>query len=146
MPTPPRTRKALPTAWPGRLLVVLGALGTVVTVLTLAGCRSESSDSTIVIDHGNHVLPATEEPVGTQRSWTMPAVTGLTLRQAQDRVRQRTDGALVSIRTHDATGQGRHPLAGARWRVCSQDIPSGTHLVRRQKIDLGVVQLTEYCP
>lgn len=145
MPTPPRTPRTLrvlPTAWPGRLLVALGALG---TVLTLAGCRSESSDSTIVIDRGNHVLPAREGPAGTG-SWTMPAVTGLTLRQAQDRVHQRTDGAVVSIRTHDATGQGRHPLAGSRWRVCSQGVPAGARLARRQKIDLGVVQLTESCP
>src|SRR6476620_7299312 len=122
MPMPPRTRRVLPTAWPGRLLVALGALG---TVLTLAGCRSESSDSTIVIERGNHVLPAREEPAGTERSWTMPAVTGLTLRQAQDRLHHRTDGAVVSVRTHDATGQRRHPLAGSRWRVCSQDIPAG---------------------
>lgn len=145
MPTPPRTRKALPTAWPGRPLVVLGALG---TVLALAGCRPESSsDSTIVIDRENHVLPATGDAGGTERSsWTMPAVTGLTLRQAQDRVHRRTDGAVVSIRTHDATGQRRPALAGSRWRVCSQDIPAGAHVARRQKIDLGVVRLAESCP
>lgn len=142
MPTPPKTRKAPPMAWPGRCVIVLGALG---AVLTLAGCRSESSDSTVVIDHGNHVLPASEKPAG-ERSWTMPSVSGLTLRQAENRIRTRTDGALVSVRSHDETGQGRHPLAGSRWRVCSQDIPAGSSLARRQKVDLGVVQVTESCP
>jgi hypothetical protein len=142
MPTP-RTRRAPLATWPGRCALVLGVLG---AVLTLAGCRSESSDSTIVIDQRNHVLPASEKATAKQRWWTMPAVTGLTLRQAKDQIRARTDGAMVSIRSHDAAGQGRHPLAGSRWRVCSQDIPAGGHLRRGQKIDLGVVEVSESCP
>lgn len=143
MPTPPRTRKAPPIARPARCVVALGALG---AVLTLAGCRSEGSDSTIVIEQGSHVLPASEKATAKPRSWTMPAVTGLTLRQAKDRIRARTDGAMVSIRSQDAAGQGRYPLTGSRWRVCSQTIPAGHHLRRGERIDLGVVEIIESCP
>ncbi|MGY1697733.1 hypothetical protein ACI780_22785 [Geodermatophilus sp. SYSU D00814] len=76
--------------------------------------------------------------------FSMPAVVGLTLQDAQDLIQ--TNGVFLSL-SHDLLGS-RSQVLDANWKVCTQNIPAGQQVTGNVEgaIDLGVVKLEESCP
>jgi hypothetical protein len=78
--------------------------------------------------------------------WEMPDLVGETLQDAQDRIQDLTDGAVLISTSHDLTGQDRNQVLDRNWQVCSQNIAPGEPLTTDSEVDFGVVKLEEPCP
>lgn len=86
------------------------------------------------------------EPTRTTEQWEMPDLVGETLQDAQDRIQDLTDGAVLITVSHDLTGQDRNQVLDQNWRVCTQNIAPGASLTTESEVDFGVVKLEESCP
>ncbi len=111
-------------------MVIARAVVVLCSVLGLVGgCTTESPES----------------PEQVER-WTMPDLVGETLQDAQDRIQDVTDGAVLISRSHDLIGHDRSQVLDRNWRVCTQNIAPGAALTADSAVDFGVVRLDETCP
>jgi hypothetical protein len=88
----------------------------------------------------------TAAPPTVELRWTMPALIGSNLQDAQNRVQAETGNAVFLTSSHDASGAGRRQILDSDWRVCTQNVPPGAVITPTSKIDFGVVQYGESCP
>lgn len=156
-PQPPKQKK-----WPW---IAAGVVGTLI-VGSIAGCLQDKSDpaaqppasTASAATHGSApkakgsqstAVPQTGDrssTVPTATSWTMPSLRGSNLQDAQDAIQRLTDDAIFFTSSHDVSGASRMQILDRDWRVCSQNIPSGTRINAQSQIDFGVVKLSESCP
>ncbi|MGI8528728.1 MAG: SPOR domain-containing protein, partial [Geodermatophilaceae bacterium] len=91
--------------------------------------------------------PASQAPAVGGAGFVMPNLVGRDLQSAQDAIQALTNDDVFFTTSHDATGQGRHQILDRNWRVCSQNLPTGTPFGADAHIDFGVVRVdTETCP
>ena len=76
----------------------------------------------------------------------MPDLVRFDLQSAQNQIQSLTDFAIAVTTSHDATGAGRYQIVDKNWKVCSQNVPSGSPIDRGTRIDFGAVKLEEPCP
>jgi hypothetical protein len=101
------------------------------------------------------VAPPTEQPPTTEptspeaqpvTTFAMPNEVGANLQTAQDDIQRVSGNPLFITSSEDATGAGRHQILDRNWKVCSQNVPTGTSVDQSADIIFGAVKLTESCP
>ncbi|RHW22780.1 PASTA domain-containing protein [Nocardioides immobilis] len=76
-------------------------------------------------------------------TFTMPALVGLNLQDAQDTLQAL--GSYLLTQT-DATGMERFQVLDSNWKVCYQDPQPGAPVPLETLVELGAVKLDERCP
>jgi hypothetical protein len=125
----------------------------IVTGLALAGCQNPAGAD----GAGKPTLPTMPTlpslslpkltlPSGVTTHWTMPNEVGANLQDAQDAIQKLTHDGIFYTSSHDVTGQGRHQILDRDWKVCSQNVPTGSAITIGTKIDFGAVKNGEACP
>lgn len=89
--------------------------------------------------------PVSPPAKAVAEGFTMPSVTGLDLQSAQDAVQVAAGGFFISTST-DLSGQGRNQVLDANWQVCQQTPAPGSAFAADDKVDFGVVRISESCP
>lgn len=136
-----------------RVVEVLVSAGLCAVVGLAGGCGSGSAPeeepvTTVTVEK----TPPVAEPTATAQQppaadrWAMPNLVGETLQDAQDRIQDVTDGAVLISLSHDLTGQDRNQVLDRNWQVCTQNIAPGEPLTTESEVDFGVVKLEESCP
>lgn len=74
---------------------------------------------------------------------TVPKFVGMGLQSAQDKAQEL---GFYNLASHDALGRDRMQAFDRNWKVCSQNVKSGTSTSTDTKLDLGAVKLEETCP
>jgi hypothetical protein len=90
--------------------------------------------------------PATTTTQNDSGSFTMPDEVGQILQDAQDDIQRVSGNPIFFSHSTDATGDGRHQILDADWKVCSQNIPAGTAVDQDSDISFAVVKTYEDCP
>jgi hypothetical protein len=123
-------------------------LGMAAALAALTGCRVSNTGNGDTASTTPATTPteAASPPTSVPKSWTMPNLVGAGLQQAQDRIQALTHNEIFFTSSHDVSGQGRHQILDRDWRVCSQNVASGTSIGIGTKIDFGVVKTSEACP
>jgi hypothetical protein len=111
------------------------AVATVTTACETTPFRNPSPDPT---------SPGSAPPAA--RQWAMPDLVGRGLQDAQDQIQKLTGDRVFYTGSHDLSGQGRHQVVDANWKVCTQNIAPGAAVTPTAKIDFGVVKTDESCP
>lgn len=83
-----------------------------------------------------------KKPVPVNDTFTMPALVGMNLQDAQDTLQAL--GSFLLTQT-DATGMGRFQVLDSGWKVCYQKPSAGTPTSIATMVDLGAVKLHENC-
>ena len=136
-----------------RVVAVLVSAGMCAVVGLVGGCGTESAPeeepvTTVTVEK----TPDAAEPTATAQQppaadrWAMPDLVGETLQDAQDRIQDLTDGAVLITLSHDLTGQDRNQVLDQNWQVCTQNIAPGGSLTTESEVDFGVVKIEEPCP
>jgi hypothetical protein len=86
---------------------------------------------------------AKKAPAPAKDTFTMPALVGMILQDAQDLLQ--TKGSYL-MDQQDASGLERLQVLDANWKVCSQSPKKGTHVATDAMIVLRSVKLIESCP
>ena len=144
-PQPPRKRwyRRRP-AWIGIGVI---AMFSTALIAILAAATTPSAPGAPSTSDGAVSPPAgAPQPEPTASAFTMPNEVGANLQKAQDDIQRTSGNPLFITRSEDATGAGRHQILDRNWKVCSQNVPTGTNVDQSVAIVLGVVQLTESCP
>ena len=76
----------------------------------------------------------------------MPDLRGEDLDDAKSSVKTLTDGGSGSVKSTDASGDGRRQFIDGNWEVCSQSPQAGATLWRDAGVELRVVKHGETCP
>ncbi|MGY1579387.1 PASTA domain-containing protein [Streptomyces sp. MN13] len=74
---------------------------------------------------------------------TVPDFVGMGLQSAQDKAQEL---GFYSLTSHDALGRDRMQAFDRNWKVCSQNVKSGTSASTGTELDFGAVKLEENCP
>ncbi|MGW0189913.1 PASTA domain-containing protein [Streptomyces sp. NPDC003362] len=74
---------------------------------------------------------------------TVPDFVGMGLQSAQDKAQEL---GFYSLTSHDALGRDRMQAFDRNWKVCSQNVKSGTSASTGTELDFGAVKLEETCP
>ena len=133
----------------------LAVLAAVVVTLGLGACSSSNGNNgSGASARSAPVAPSTSDgalssPAGVPQpasKFTMPNEVGANLQGAQDDIQRVSGNPLFITRSKDATGAGRHQVLDRNWKVCSQNVPTGTSVDQSVGITFGAVKLAESCP
>ncbi|MFD7458207.1 MULTISPECIES: PASTA domain-containing protein [unclassified Streptomyces] len=84
-----------------------------------------------------------DKPAADDEKATVPDFVGMGLQSAQDKAQELGFHILTS---HDALGRDRMQAFDRNWKVCSQNVKSGTSASTGTELDFGAVKLEEGCP
>lgn len=76
----------------------------------------------------------------------MPNEIGKVLQDAQDDIQRVSGNPVFFTASRDATGANRFQVLDANWKVCAQNVKSGSRQNESSNISFDVVKLTEQCP
>lgn len=141
-------------------LIVIGAIGSALsspkknasstTALTTPAPPITASSPALTPSTSSKVVvppaPATTtSAAGGDGSFTMPNEVGHVLQDAQDDIQRVSGDPVFFTHSHDLLGN-RFQVLDRNWKVCNQNVPSGSRVSAIGHIDFGVVKLTETCP
>jgi hypothetical protein len=105
--------------------------------------NGDDAESQQVADAPKDDKPKKKQQQGGADTFTMPALVGFNLQDAQDVLQSL--GSFLLTQT-DATGQGRFQVLDSGWKVCYQNPQPGAATSFLKLVELGAVKLEEQCP
>lgn len=115
---------------------ILAALATVTACQPTSTTSSGSTTTATATSSG-------DSKTSTSSKKTVPNFVGMGLQSAQDTAQK---AGFYALKSHDALGRARHQILDRDWKVCSQNIKTGTRTSTSTKLDFGAVKLDETCP
>jgi hypothetical protein len=133
------------------LLIIIGAAASGGSKNNSKAAAQPTNPPSISLPPAQAVPPApTTKPTSPApkpvTTFTMPNEVGANLQAAQDDIQRVSGNPLFITHSQDATGAGRHQILDRNWKVCSQNVPTGTSVDQSANIIFGAVKLTESCP
>jgi beta-lactam-binding protein with PASTA domain len=105
--------------------------------------RDDNDSGSKAEDKPKHRQKKSGSGGGASRTFVMPAVVGMNLQDAQDKLQ--SQGSFLLTQT-DATGLDRFQVDDDNWKVCFQKPAPGTTVKLSRLVELGAVKLDEQCP
>jgi hypothetical protein len=95
--------------------------------------------------------PAASSQVGNDSAapdgtFVMPNEVGKGLQSSQDDLQAISGEPLYYSDSRDALGAHRFQILDSDWKVCSQNVASGTRVTSKMVVTFSVVKLDETCP
>ncbi|MEU3859583.1 PASTA domain-containing protein [Streptomyces sp. NPDC028722] len=91
---------------------------------------------------GAGVAPTKDSKSAAEKK-SVPNFVGMGLQSAQDTAQA---AGFYHLKSHDVLGRARMQILDRDWKVCTQNVRTGTVAATNTKLDFGAVKLAETCP